>query len=82
MKAVICTKYGPPEALQLVEIEKPTSKDNEILIKVYATTVNKTDCATIRAKPFFARLFTGMFKPKNKLLRPNLLATLKLLAKT
>jgi len=67
MKAVVCTKYGPPDVLQLKEVEKPVPKDNEVLIKVYATTVNRTDCATIRAKPFFARLFTGIFKPKKQI---------------
>jgi len=67
MKAVVCPKYGPPEVLQLKEVKKPTPKDNEVLVKVYATTVNRTDCATIRAKPFFARLFTGMFKPKKQI---------------
>ena len=64
MKAVVCTKYGPPDVLQLKEVEKPAPKDNEVLIKIYATTVNRTDTATLRAKPFFARLFTGMFKPQ------------------
>ena len=67
MKAIVCTKYGPPDVLQLKEVEKPVPKDNEVLIKVYATTVNRTDCATIRAKPFFARLFTGIFKPKKQI---------------
>jgi NADPH:quinone reductase-like Zn-dependent oxidoreductase len=67
MKAVVYTKYGPPDVLQFKEVEKPIPKDNEVLIKVYATTVNRTDCATIRAIPFFARLWTGMFKPKKQI---------------
>jgi len=67
MKAIVYTKYGPPDVLQLKEVVKPTPKDNEVLIRIYATTVNRTDCATIRAKPFFARLFTGMFKPKKQI---------------
>ena len=67
MKAIVCKKYGPPDVLQLKEVEKPVPKDNEVLIKVYATTVNRTDCATLRAKPFFARLFTGIFKPKKQI---------------
>ncbi len=68
MKAVDCTRYGPPEVLQLKEVEKPIPKDNEVLIKVHAATVNRTDTAILRAKPFFVRLFTGLFKPKNPIL--------------
>ncbi len=68
MKAIVCTKYGPPDVLQLKEVEKPTPKDNEVLIKVHATTVNRTDCATLRAVPFFVRFFTGIFKPNKPIL--------------
>ena len=64
MRAIICTKYGPPDELQLKEVEKPTPQDNEVLVKIHATTVNRTDCAYIRAKPFIARFVTGLFKPK------------------
>ncbi|MCH8033779.1 MAG: NAD(P)-dependent alcohol dehydrogenase [Bacteroidetes bacterium] len=64
MKAIVHKKYGPPDFLQLKEVEKPTPKNNEVLIRVYATTVNRTDCAMLRAKPFIMRFFTGLFKPK------------------
>lgn len=67
MRAVIWTKYGPPDTLRLGEVEKPMPKANEVLIKVHATTVNRTDCATIRAKPFFMRIVTGLFKPKKEI---------------
>ena len=68
MKAVVHTKYGPPDVLQLKEVEKPTPKDDEVLIKIHATTVNRTDVATLRAKPFIARLITGLLKPKEPIL--------------
>jgi NADPH:quinone reductase-like Zn-dependent oxidoreductase len=64
MKAVVYTRYGPPQVLQFKDIDKPAPGSNEILIKVHATTVNRTDNATIKAIPFFARLVTGLFRPK------------------
>jgi NADPH:quinone reductase-like Zn-dependent oxidoreductase len=67
MKAIIYTKYGSPDVLQLKEVEKPAPKDNEVLIRVYATTVNRTDYATIRAKTIFDRLATGLLKPKKQI---------------
>ena len=67
MKAVIYEKYGSPDVLQLKQIDRPTPKENELLIKVYATTVNRTDSATVRAIPFFARLVTGILKPKKQI---------------
>ena len=68
MKAVLHTKYGPPTLLKILDINKPTPKDNEVLIRVHATTVNRTDCAMLRAKPFIMRFFTGLLKPNKPIL--------------
>ncbi len=65
MKAAVRTKYGPPEKLTVKEIAKPVPTDNQILVKVFATTVNRTDCAVLTGKPFIMRFFTGLFKPKS-----------------
>jgi len=67
MKALVYTRYGSPDVLQIKEAKEPVPKNNEVLIRVYATTVNRTDCATIRAKPFFMRIITGLFKPKKQI---------------
>ena len=69
MKAIIYSQYGPPDVLELKEIDKPIPGDNEILVKVRAATVNRTDCANLRAKPsFIMRPMLGLFKPKNPIL--------------
>lgn len=68
MKAAIYTRYGPPEVLRLAEVDKPAPKDNEVLIKVFATTVNRTDCGFRSAEYFVSRFFSGLFKPKNQVL--------------
>ena len=68
MKAVVYTKYGPPDVLELKEIEKPSPKKNEVRIRVYATTVTATDCTFRKGKPLFSRLFTGLTRPKNSIL--------------
>ena len=65
MKAIVYTKYGPPEVLQLKEVEKPTLKENEVLVKVFAASANPADWHMIRGEPKFARLAFGLTKPKN-----------------
>ncbi len=65
MKAIVCTKYGSPDVLQLKEVEKPTPKDNEVLVKVHAASVNDWDWGLLRGKPFMNRLLFGLLKPKN-----------------
>ena len=64
MKAIVHTKYGPPETAELKEIPKPIPKDNEVLIKVYASTVNRTDAGFRSAEYFITRFLTGLFYPK------------------
>ncbi|MCG3207597.1 MAG: L-threonine 3-dehydrogenase [Anaerolineae bacterium] len=73
MKAIVCTEYGPPDVLQLKEVEKPAPKDNEVLIRVYATTVTAGD---VRLRSFTfpplawlpVRIMFGFRKPRNKIL--------------
>jgi NADPH:quinone reductase-like Zn-dependent oxidoreductase len=75
MKAVVCTKYGPPEVLQLQEVDKPVPRDNEVLIKVYATTVHRGD-SRMRSldipgpgwQRLLARLVLGIRRPRNAIL--------------
>jgi len=68
MRAIIHTRYGPPEVLQLKEVPKPTPKDHEVLIKIHATTVNRTDCGFRSAEYFISRFFSGLFRPNNQTL--------------
>jgi len=68
MKAIVYTQYGSPDVLQLKEVEKPTPKADEVLIKVYAASLNAADWHYLRGAPFLFRLSTGLLKPKNMFL--------------
>jgi NADPH:quinone reductase-like Zn-dependent oxidoreductase len=68
MKAVVYTKYGPPDVLELKEIDKPTPKDDEVLIKVYAVSINDWDWQLLLGTPFINRLINGLLKPKKRIL--------------
>ena len=68
MKAIVCTKYGSPDVLQLKEVAKPIPEDNEVLVEVHAASVNDWDWGLLRGKPFLNRLLFGLLKPKIKIL--------------
>jgi NADPH:quinone reductase-like Zn-dependent oxidoreductase len=68
MKAIVCTQYGPPDALQFKDVAKPAPADNEVLIKVCAASANPLDWRIMRADPVFIRLFFGLLKPRIEIL--------------
>ena len=64
MKAVVAHRYGPPEVLRIEDVERPVPADHEVLVKVHASTVTRSDCGFRGASPFFSRVFTGLRRPK------------------
>jgi NADPH:quinone reductase-like Zn-dependent oxidoreductase len=73
MKAIICPRYGSPDVLQLREVVKPVPREDEVLIKIHAASLNSRDLRMLRANPFFMRLMPGgLFRPKNEILGADL----------
>ena len=68
MKAVICDRYGPPDVLRIADVERPVPGPDEVLIRIRATTVNRSDCHYRLGTPPFARLFTGLLRPRHRIL--------------
>ena len=68
MKAVVSPRYGSPDVLEIRQVPKPQPKAGEVLVKVHATTVSRTDCGILRARPFVVRFFMGLRRPKRTIL--------------
>jgi NADPH:quinone reductase-like Zn-dependent oxidoreductase len=68
MRAAVHTRYGPPDVVRIVDVERPTAAANEVLVKVRATTVNRTDCGFRAAHPWIVRPFSGLTRPKATIL--------------
>jgi NADPH:quinone reductase-like Zn-dependent oxidoreductase len=77
MRAAVRTSYGPPDVVRIAEVDKPTPKDNQVLVKVHATTVNRTDCGFRAGKPFFVRALTGLPRPRVRILGTEFAGTLE-----
>jgi NADPH:quinone reductase-like Zn-dependent oxidoreductase len=68
MKAVVYDRYGPPDVLRLEDVEQPVPKEDEVLVRIHATTVNRTDCGFRSAEYFISRFVTGLRRPRRKIL--------------
>ncbi len=82
MKAIVYERYGSPDVLQLQEIDKPVVKDDDVLVRVRAASVNPYDWHFMRGKPYFMRLMTGLFKPKLNRLGVDLSGQVEAVGKT
>ena len=67
MRAVVQNRYGPPDVLRLEEVERPVPNEDEVLVKIHATTVTRSDCGVRAADPFFTRMFFGLRRPKQRI---------------
>lgn len=81
MKAVHCTKYGPPEVLKIIESKKPSPKEDEVLVRVHAASVNAYDVRIMRGSPAPVRLREGLINPKDKILGADIAGTVEVTGK-
>jgi NADPH:quinone reductase-like Zn-dependent oxidoreductase len=72
VKAIVFETYGPPEVLRLKEVEKPTPKEDEVLVEIHAASINYVDWQVLRGESFLMRLMNGLLKPKHKILGDDL----------
>ena len=82
MKAIVYTRYGSPDVLEFTEVAKPAPKDDEVLIKVHAASVNSGDIHLLRADPFLTRLYSGLLKPKFNILGADVAGEVEAVGKT
>lgn len=68
MKAAVYNRYGPPSVVRVAEVDRPSIGHHDVLVRVHATTVNRTDCAYRAARPFFMRMLTGLARPRRTVL--------------
>src|SRR5665647_2192835 len=68
MRAVVHHEYGPPEVLRLEDVERPAPKEDEVLVRIHATTVTRSDTGWRSGEPFLSRLYTGLLRPKKNIL--------------
>jgi NADPH:quinone reductase-like Zn-dependent oxidoreductase len=81
MKAVVYTKYGPPDVLQLQEVEKPVPGKDEVLGKVFAVSINDWERQLLQGTPFINRLFNGLLKPKQTILGSDMAGRIEAIGK-
>ena len=77
MRAVVCDRYGPPGVLRLEEVAQPSPQPDEVLVRVHATTVNRTDCGIRAGEPLVSRLISGLRRPKWRILGTELAGTVE-----